>query len=551
MTIASNIRVPGSYNEIDASGANTRLPAWSQPLLIVAPRIKAPSAWAATTAYSLGDVVKPTTSNDDGYYYICTAAGTSGGTEPTWPGAGGSVTDGTVTWRELVNAADIIDVDTPTRCYSPDDGARYGGTGSIAHRMVRAALRQYRHAEVTLICVDDDNSGVKATSTLTFSGTADGSGSLECRIGNEKVSYSWDDGDTAAQIATGLDAAIAAVHDLPVTPSVSSAVITLQAKNAGVPGMEIGRYNTTDTDYQPEVTFITGSGVSCAITGFASGATDPDITTALAAATAEAYALIAIPYKDSTNLTALAAHLASVSDENNCNGMRAWIGTTATIAIATTLAGENNERIHVAFARKCRFVSFEIAAAVAAMHAQTGHPALPLNTLEMADCDAPAVEDRLEFSEINSLLWNGVTPFNSDGFGTVRCVRSITTYTKNGGGSPDDTYLDTTVIANLDYTRTSIKTAHVNALSQAVLRDNHVDGEPDFVVTPDDIRSLNIAICLKLERYGSLQNVAALADRFISVRDPDVAGRVNSDIPVEVVQGLHIIANTIRLTTTI
>jgi hypothetical protein len=55
-------------------------------------------AWAATTAYSVGDAVEPTTPN--GYRYVCTTAGTSGGSEPTWPttGIGSTIVDGTVVW---------------------------------------------------------------------------------------------------------------------------------------------------------------------------------------------------------------------------------------------------------------------------------------------------------------------------------------------------------------------------------------------------------------------------------------------------------------------
>lgn len=53
--------------------------------------------WAATTAYSLTNYRCPTTPN--GYAYECTTAGTSGGTEPTWPTTvGNTVNDGTVVW---------------------------------------------------------------------------------------------------------------------------------------------------------------------------------------------------------------------------------------------------------------------------------------------------------------------------------------------------------------------------------------------------------------------------------------------------------------------
>jgi hypothetical protein len=60
------------------------------------------SAWAATTAYSLNDYRKPTAVNVNGHFYIVTTAGTSGGSEPTWPTAHNStVVDGTVTWTEV------------------------------------------------------------------------------------------------------------------------------------------------------------------------------------------------------------------------------------------------------------------------------------------------------------------------------------------------------------------------------------------------------------------------------------------------------------------
>jgi len=55
------------------------------------------SDWAASTAYSLGNFVKPTTIN--AFCYECTTAGTSGTTEPTWPTTpGNTVTDNTAVW---------------------------------------------------------------------------------------------------------------------------------------------------------------------------------------------------------------------------------------------------------------------------------------------------------------------------------------------------------------------------------------------------------------------------------------------------------------------
>lgn len=56
-----------------------------------------PSDWLGTTAYVVGDVVKATVY--DGRRYVCTTAGTSGATEPTWNTTiTGTTSDGTVTW---------------------------------------------------------------------------------------------------------------------------------------------------------------------------------------------------------------------------------------------------------------------------------------------------------------------------------------------------------------------------------------------------------------------------------------------------------------------
>jgi hypothetical protein len=56
--------------------------------------------WAASTAYVVNDIVRPTTGN--GHLYACIVAGTSLGSAPTWPTvARQTVTDNTVTWAEV------------------------------------------------------------------------------------------------------------------------------------------------------------------------------------------------------------------------------------------------------------------------------------------------------------------------------------------------------------------------------------------------------------------------------------------------------------------
>ena len=60
------------------------------------------AAWAANTAYVVGDVVRATTLQPTGLVFECTVAGTSASTQPSWPtDIGSTITDGGVTWQAI------------------------------------------------------------------------------------------------------------------------------------------------------------------------------------------------------------------------------------------------------------------------------------------------------------------------------------------------------------------------------------------------------------------------------------------------------------------
>ena len=58
--------------------------------------------WAASTAYALGATVKSAAAATQERYFVCTSAGTSGGSEPTFPSTeGGTVVDNGATWTTV------------------------------------------------------------------------------------------------------------------------------------------------------------------------------------------------------------------------------------------------------------------------------------------------------------------------------------------------------------------------------------------------------------------------------------------------------------------
>ena len=60
------------------------------------------TAWAASTAFAVGDIRRASTSQNSGLVFECTTAGTSGSSEPSWPTDIGSTTaDNTVVWTAI------------------------------------------------------------------------------------------------------------------------------------------------------------------------------------------------------------------------------------------------------------------------------------------------------------------------------------------------------------------------------------------------------------------------------------------------------------------
>lgn len=107
------------------------------------------SAWTATTAAALGSFGKPTVSNS--YYYEATVAGTTAGSEPTWPTTvGATVTDGTVTWTckgkiTLTVATDYTLDAELARLYIVPGGGIADGTNLLVD-YTKAANSRMRHA---------------------------------------------------------------------------------------------------------------------------------------------------------------------------------------------------------------------------------------------------------------------------------------------------------------------------------------------------------------------------------------------------------------------
>ncbi|MCL2219330.1 MAG: phage tail sheath subtilisin-like domain-containing protein [Chitinispirillia bacterium] len=485
--ISESIRRPGSYNEITV-GAMGGLPSMRQDMLIIAPRLA----------------------------------------------------DGTV-------AAGV-----PAQVTSPAQAAEFWGAGSIMHRMAWAAFRQYGSLSLTGCAVDDASTGVGASAAITFTGSADATGQVTLWVGTDRIPVRVDRfvdglaGGTPVKIASDLADQVNARPDLPVTAYANGAVITLTAKNKGTTGNFLGQKGKPAVDCDVP-------GIEAATTAYTGGAGDPDLTDTFDKVSGQRFHIVALAWATAAAAIALSEYLNEVSNEVNQRGGRGFMFVDGNIADMATLAkGINDKRICVGGITGAKRAPFENAAAFAAMLAAEPMPWLAVNNIGLVGCDSPPVTDRWNWNEINNiLLWSGVTPFEVGAGDRVRCVRAISTYVKNDAGAEDDTFLDTLKIATADYVREAVRVRHLTDFQNKVLRDNHVAGEPPNVVTPADVRSTNLDVCRRIEAMGGLNSVNAFADQFVSVRNRNVPGRVDSIIPIDIVDALHILANNITITSTL
>ncbi len=138
---------PDRYYQL---GASTSQPSGVRAVASVTVVGKTAADRANTTAYAVGDRVKSATTPT--HIFVCTVAGTSGASEPTWPTTiDATVTDGTVTWRcetliTLVSGTDYTVDTTLARAYALP-GARvsqYGGQWTFGYSKLAMQWEQLK-----------------------------------------------------------------------------------------------------------------------------------------------------------------------------------------------------------------------------------------------------------------------------------------------------------------------------------------------------------------------------------------------------------------------
>lgn len=411
--------------------------------------------------------------------------------------------------------------------FDSETAATWFGRGSQAHRMVKAALKANRYAQLFVLPVDDAGTGVAATATLTVTGNATGNGAVSITVAGVDLVVPVTTGDAPATVAANIKAELDKLIDLPTTHSVALGVVTLTQRNKGA----VGNAHKLSAG-------SSATGIAIAATAFTGGLNDPALATPLAAAFTGGHEILVVPYTSGTPLTDLRTHLNNVSSPMERRPAIGVYASTGSLSAATTQAGTlNSERMAAAFIKNGVSTGEDTAAAFAAVCAYEEDPARPLNTLVLTGITVPAIADRLSRTEQETCLANGVTPLEWGPGDLVQIVRAITTYTLNAASVADVSWLDLTTIRTMDY----------------VMKANRTRVELRFprdklsAKTPARVRSEILDVLLKLEELEIVENVKLWQNDLLVERDSQDNNRLNAKIPVDVVNGLHVFAGRLDL----
>jgi phage tail sheath gpL-like len=322
--------------------------------------------------------------------------------------------------------------------------------------------------------------------------------------------------------------------DLPVHASVSGAVVTLYARNAGPGGNDIDlRANYQDGESTP-------AGVGLSFSAMASGATNPSLSTLIAALGDTWYHVIAQPYTDATSLTAIETELSSRFGPMRMIDGAAFTSAVGSVSTLGTL-GDTRNSPHSAILSQPGEDPLthpaEFAAMVAGVVAYYApqDPARPFQTLPVVGALPPAESDLFTLQERNTLLYDGIATAKTAAGGVVQIERLITTYQLNAANSPDTSYLDVTTMLTLLYLRYSFRTQIQARYPRHKLLDDDVRiGPGQAYITPKIGKAEAVSWFQQMEDLGLVEDLAQFKRDVTCARNISDPNRLDWMLPANI-----------------
>jgi phage tail sheath gpL-like len=427
------------------------------------------------------------------------------------------------------------------------------GQGSILARMVELYRGVDPFGEIWCIGVADAGGGAQATGSIALTGPATANGTMNLYIGGQKIPVGVLSADTATVIGAAIATAVNANLDLPVTANNASGTVTFTARHKGTLGNDIQiQLNYGGLAANESLP----AGVTAPITAMSGGATDPTLTSAIAAMGDEVFDSIVHPWPDSTSLDAIKSLM------NDSSGRwsylkqifgHAWTAKRGTSSALISAGQARNDPHHTiaGFEAGVPNPNWEYIAAYAAKCTAFLRidPARPTQTGELVGILPAPKGTRFTIPERQSLLMAGIATSVYEG-GAMRVERAVTTYQKNANGQPDDSYLDSETLYTTAYVLTRLRIAITSKYPRSSLaNDGTRFGSGAAIVTPNVARGEILTQYALMETDGIVENFEVFKKYLIVERNANNPNRMDVLFPPDYVNQLRVFAllNQFRL----
>ncbi|MGJ8619615.1 MAG: phage tail sheath subtilisin-like domain-containing protein [Methylophilaceae bacterium] len=442
-------------------------------------------------------------------------------------------------------SAGVGAANVPLLVSKTDEARELAGVGSIAAKMHEFYRLNDAVGEVHMLLLDDP-AGAAAEGTLTFTGTATESGTLNVYVGSQRVQVPVISGDANTAVAAAVNTAINADTTLPVTSAVAAGVVTVTAKHDGLLGNDI----KLQLNYRGRAGGEkTPAGIAVAVVTLTGGTGTPSLAAGLAALGDDEYDFIIHPYTDSTSLDAFKVFMNDATGRWAYNRQiygHVYSAESDSFANLVTLGLARNDQ-HGTIAGYELGVpnpNYEYAAAYGARNAVyiAADPARPTQTGELIGILPAPADNRFIYTERSTLLNSGIATSYYGG-GAVRIERAITTYQKNAFNFADPSYLDSETLHTLAYIIRRMRYSITQKYPRHKLaNDGTRFGAGQAIVTPKVIRGELLSEYAAMEELGVVENARAFATNLIVERDANDPNRVNVLYPPDLVNQLRVFA---------
>lgn len=423
-----------------------------------------------------------------------------------------------------------------------EDVVALAGKGSVLHWMAIFWFWVNKSTAVWIGVLADDGAGVAAAGNIAVTGPATDDGTIPLYLGGELVNVAVADDDTAAEIATAIEAAIDARPDLPVIATATDGDVAIVFRHKGLLG---NSYNMRDSYRFGEKL---PAGVTLTYTQLTGGTTAPSLATLITNMGDAWFDIIAHPYTDATSLTALETEFArrfGPMPSIDALGITSAAGTFSALSTLGNTRNSPHNSIMSQPGVNPLTPPFAHAAEVAGQVALYGaqDPARPFQTLPLPRSLPPAQIDLFTDEERNLLLYEGIGTTKVGGGEVMQIERVITTYQTNAAGGEDEAFLDATTLLTLSQLRYTWRQQILARYPRHKLAgDGTRFGAGQKVMTPKLLRAEALMWFEAMEELGLVEDIAQFEADLIAERNLANVTRMDSLLAPNIVNPLMQVA---------